>query len=91
MAAYQSQAVAPNLRPTPWGELPDAVLSLTPADTLVVLCGHPGRPDVLTAWLDPSVTDESDPLYRDPSLDMFDPEHGPPFAPEFVERSCAAQ
>ena len=36
MAAYQSQALEPNLRPTPWGELPDAVLELTAVDGLVV-------------------------------------------------------
>ena len=91
MAAYQSQAVEPNLRATPWDELPDAVLDLTPADALVVLCAHPGRPDVLTAWLDPSVTDESDPLSLDPSLDMFDAANGPPYSPEFIERYRAAQ
>jgi hypothetical protein len=91
MAAYQSQAVEPNVRPTPWGELPEAVLDLPPADALVVLCAHPGRPDVLTAWLDPSVTDESDPLSRDALLDMFDPANGPPYTPEFIERYRAAQ
>jgi pimeloyl-ACP methyl ester carboxylesterase len=91
MAAYQSQAIGPNVQPTPWGELPDAVLDLPAADALVVLCAHPGRPDVLTAWLDPSVTDESDPLSRDPSLDMFDPANGPPYTPEFIERYRAAQ
>ena len=91
MAAYQSQAVEPNLLPTPWGDLPDAVLDLPPADALVVLCAHPGRPDVLTAWLDPAVTDETDPLSRDPALDMFDPANGPPYSTEFVERYRAAQ
>jgi len=91
MSAYQSQAVEPNVAATPWGDLPDAVRDLEPADAFVVLCAHPGRPDVLTAWLDPSVTDESDPLSRDPSLDMFDPDHVPPYATSFVERYRAAQ
>ena len=56
------------------------------ADLFVSLNAHPGRPDVLTTWLDPSVTDESDPLARDPELDMFDTDNGPPYAPEFVAR-----
>ena len=91
MAAYQSQALDPCLAPTPWGDLPDAVLDLERADALVVLCAHPGRPDVLTAWLDPSVLDESDPLSRDPALDMYDPANGPPYSVDFLERYRAAQ
>ena len=91
MAAYQSQALDPCLTPTPWGDLPDAVLDLERADALVVLCAHPGRPDVLTAWLDPSVLDESDPLSRDPALDMYDPANGPPYSVDFLERYRAAQ
>jgi pimeloyl-ACP methyl ester carboxylesterase len=46
---------------------------------------------VLTGWLDPSVTDESDPIATDPALDMYNPANGPPYAPEFVERYRAAQ
>jgi hypothetical protein len=91
MAVYQSQAVEPNLAATPWGDLPDAVRDLEPADEIAVLCAHRGRPDVLTAWLDPSVTDELDPLSRDPRLDMFDPENGPPYDDAFVERYRSAQ
>jgi hypothetical protein len=91
MSAYQSQAVTPNLDATPWGDLPDAVAGLDATDALVVLCAHPGRPDVLTAWLDPSVTDEADPLSRDPALDMFEAAHGPPYPVSFVERYRAAQ
>ena len=58
-------------------------------DLFVSLNAHPGRPDVLTAWMDPSVTDESDPFSRDPSLDMFERE--PPFDAEFVQRYRDAQ
>ena len=32
---------------------------------------HPGRAQVLTDWLDPSVTDETDMLAADPALDMY--------------------
>lgn len=91
MAAYQSQAVDPSIRPAAGLTLPDAVLDLEPADAYVSLQAHPGRPEVLTAWMDPSVTDEADPLSRDPGLDMYDPANGPPYAPDFVARYRAAQ
>ncbi|MBA2625208.1 MAG: alpha/beta hydrolase [Acidimicrobiia bacterium] len=91
MAAYQSQAAEPNLRPAVSMPMPDAALDLPRAELYVSLNAHLGRPEVLTAWLDPSVVDERDPLSRDPSLDMFDARHGPPYAPEFVDRYRAAQ
>jgi hypothetical protein len=46
---------------------------------------------VFTAWLDPSITDELDPLSDDSALDMFDSQHGPPYSPEFVATYRAAQ
>jgi pimeloyl-ACP methyl ester carboxylesterase len=62
-----------------------------PADLFVSLCAHPGRPEVHTAWIDPSVTDETDMLSVDPSLDMFNPDNGPPYSDEFVARYRDAQ
>ncbi|MDP1820806.1 MAG: hypothetical protein Q8K58_13075 [Acidimicrobiales bacterium] len=91
MGAYQSQAVGPHLTPAFDLPVPDAVLDLPAADLYVSLNAHPGRPEVLTAWLDPSVVDETDPLSVDPALDMFDPAHGPPYPPEFVDCYRAAQ
>lgn len=91
MAAYQSQATSPNLEPALGAELPGAVLDLPAADLYVSLNAHPGRPEVLTAWLDPALIDEQDPVSRDPELDMFDVRHGPPYAPDFLERYRAAQ
>ena len=91
MGAYQSQATDPSIEATVGLPLPDAVLDLPPADLYVSVNAHPGRPEVLTAWMDPAVTDETDPLSVDPALDMFDAAHGPPYAPEFVERYRAAQ
>lgn len=91
MGAYQSQALEPNVTPFDGGASSEALLSLAPADLFVSLNAHPGRPDVLTSWLDPSVTDESDPLSVDPSLDMFDPSNGPPYPREFVSRYRTAQ
>ncbi len=61
------------------------------ADLFISLCAHPGRPEVHTAWIDPSVTDEDDPLSLDPSLDMYNPDNGPPYSSEFISRYRAAQ
>ena len=77
MAAYQARAQQDS--------------SLRGGDAFVFLNAHPGRADVLTDWLDPSVLDESDPTKRDPSLDMYNPVNGPPYAPEFQARYRAAQ
>jgi fermentation-respiration switch protein FrsA (DUF1100 family) len=46
---------------------------------------------VLTSYLDPAVIDEREPLATDPALDMFNPENGPPYAADFVERYRAGQ
>ncbi len=89
MGAYQSQAATPSIEPSFGLTLPDAVLALPSADLYISLNAHPGRPDVLTAWMDPSVTDETDPLSVDPALDMF--EHGPPYDADFVARYQDAQ
>ena len=78
MAAYQARALA-------------GTEGLVPADLFISLNAHPGRPDVLTSWMDPSVTEEADPASVDPALDMFNADHGPPYAPEFVSRYLAAQ
>lgn len=92
MAAYQSQASDPTVEPGSGGRTLRAALeALEPGDLYVSLQAHPGRPEVLANWLDPSVTDESDPLSRDPSLDMYDPANGPPYREDFVSRYRAAQ
>ena len=91
MAAYQSQAVDPNVTPLE-GMRPAAGLDdLPPADGYVASAAHPGRPEVLTAWMDGAVVDENDPVATDPDLDLFDERNGPPFRPEFVEKYRAAQ
>ena len=64
---------------------------LLPADAFIATAAHPGRPDVLTAWMDGAVIDETDPVATDADLDLFDERNGPPYAPEFVERYRAAQ
>ena len=91
MAAYQSQATEPNVTPVA-GMRPLAALGrLPPGDAFVALAAHSGRPEVLTSWLDPSVTDESDPLSADTGLDPFNPENGPPYDQPFQDHYRAAQ
>ncbi|MDX1893369.1 alpha/beta hydrolase [Mycolicibacterium sp. 050158] len=91
MAAYQAQAVDPHVRPLD-GMRPAAGLGdLLPADGYVASAAHPGRPEVLTAWMDAAVIDENDPIASDPSLDLFDQDNGPPFSQDFVQRYRAAQ
>lgn len=91
MAAYQSQAVDPNLRPAPGMSLAQGCEDLLPADGYISLAAHPGRPEVLTAWLDASVTDERDPTRTDDSLYLWNPDNGPPYPADFVARYRAAQ
>ncbi|HEY1630952.1 MAG TPA: hypothetical protein VGF56_06530 [Rhizomicrobium sp.] len=75
MAAYQAEA-ATN------GKLPKG-------DLYISLNAHPGRPEVLTNWMDASVIDESDPVATDPARDPFKP--GPPYSADFIARYRAAQ
>jgi hypothetical protein len=91
MAAYQAQAVDPHIVPLS-GMRPAAGLAdLLPADGYVASAAHPGRPEVLTAWMDGSVIDEADPVATDAELDLFAERNGPPYSAEFVDRYRAAQ
>lgn len=91
MAAYQSQATEPNIDATRGLSLPKAVEDLAGCDFYVSLNAHRGRPEVLTDWFDPAVTDEGDPLSTDQTLSMFNPDNGPPYSNEFVARYRQAQ
>lgn len=91
MGAYQAEAAAPTLAAQAKGPAADALAGLTGADLYVSLNAHKGRPEVLTAWMDASVVDERDPTLTDRALDPFNPEHGPPYAPDFIARYRAAQ
>jgi alpha-beta hydrolase superfamily lysophospholipase len=92
VSLYQSQAEKPTITATPAGDPPDLTKAdLPPADGLILLMAHPGRASTYTEWLDPAIIDEHDPYRRDPSLDLFNPDNGPPYSAEFLGRYRAAQ
>ena len=91
MAAYQSQAKGVTMHTTPGLKLPTALDDLDAADFYISLCAHQGRPEVLTDWFDPAITDETDPISVDPNLDMYNPANGPGYSAEFIQRYRQAQ
>jgi hypothetical protein len=94
MATYQAQASDPNTLERFGYGMPvmrDTVRTLSPGDLYVSVNAHQGRPDVLTAWMDPAVVDENDLLATDPDLDMFNTNHGPPYSEAFIARYRQAQ
>ena len=91
MALYQGQAERPGAAPNLRGSALGAQLALAPADALVLAAAPVGPGHVMSIFLDPSVRDEADPANRDPSLDMFDPRHGPPYAEDWLRAYRAAQ
>ena len=91
MGAYQAEAAAPTLAAGMRAAAADALATLPGADLYVSLNAHKGRPEVLTDWMDASVVDELDPTQTDPTLDPFNPDHGPPYSAEFIARYRAAQ
>jgi pimeloyl-ACP methyl ester carboxylesterase len=91
MAAYQSQASEPNIIPAAGMRRIPAIEQLPAGNLFITLAAHSGRPEVLTNWLDPSVTDETDPLSADPALDPFNHGNGPPFSEEFQRTYRDAQ
>ncbi|GIS20976.1 MAG: hypothetical protein CM15mP120_28920 [Pseudomonadota bacterium] len=86
MAAYQSQSHGVTMHATPGLDLPSALDDLPSADFYISLCAHQGRPEVLTDWFDPAVTDETDPISVDAQLDMYNPANGPAYSAEFIQR-----
>lgn len=91
-AFYQSQAERLTIHETPDGRPIDLeAVDLPPADGIALCAAHPGRAQVLTDWLDPSVIDEDDMLSADPQLDMFNPRNGPPYDRHWLRGYRAAQ
>jgi len=99
-AFYNQQATlapAERIARTPGGrpvKLAEAVLPL--ADGFIFVAPHPGQGRLLQNMIDPSVSDEKDPLSVDPALDPFSPANGfakggASYAPEFIARYREAQ
>jgi pimeloyl-ACP methyl ester carboxylesterase len=91
MAAYQAESQNPTLAKNVKGVVQDALQSLPGGQLYISLNAHPGRPEVLTNWMDGSVIDETDPTKTDESLNPFNKENGPPYSPDFIRRYRAAQ
>jgi pimeloyl-ACP methyl ester carboxylesterase len=89
---YQAQAEHPSVTTPPGGVGPDLTsVDLPKADAIVLFMAHVSRARLSMEWLDPAIIDEAVPFSRDPTLDAFNPDNGPPFSPEFVERYRTAQ
>ena len=91
---YQAEAENPTVKATPAGDPLDlAAARLIPADGVMLLAAHLSRNLTLTEWMDPSITDESRPFDRDPTLNIYDPANPnqPPYSAAFLERYAAAQ
>lgn len=99
---YQSQAVTrigERLVDTAAGDPFDLNgFNMPPADAIVFMAAHLGAGKTMLNEIDPSVTDETDPLSIDPALDMYNPKNGfrePPelssYSDEFLQRYRGAQ
>lgn len=91
MAAYQSQTAGITIQPALGLRLTPGLDDLVPGDLYVALAAHPGRATLFASTMDPSVTDETDPISVDSSLDMYAEDNAPPFTAEFVVRYREAQ
>jgi len=93
LAGARRLARTPGGRPTKLD-----TLTMPEIDGFVFVAPHPGQGILLTGCIDPSVTDERDPLSVDSSLDALDPGNGfsePPspskYSAQFLERYRAGQ
>jgi hypothetical protein len=101
-AFYHQQAALPpgeRITRTPAGRpVGLAEADMPVPDGSVFMAPHPGQGALLLRLIDPSVTDECDPLAADPDLDPYNPANGFAAAPQsshydpgFIERYRQAQ
>lgn len=101
-AFYHEQATLPSqqrLARTPAGRPVDLAGATMPIpDGAIFMAPHLGQGALLQRLIDPSVTDEADPLSADPELDPYLPRNGfaePPesssYPPEFIDHYRMAQ
>ena len=89
---YQSQAEKLTITHTPDGRPLDLTAAdFPPFDAIILSCVHLGRAQTFGNHLDPSVLDEHDFLGADPELDMYNPDNGPPYKADWLQRYYAAQ
>ena len=91
-AFYLEQAALPpssRLTSTPGGKpIPLSEAEMPLADGLIMMAPHPGQGTLLMRVIDPSVTDELDPMSVDPDLDPYNPDNGfaePPNSASYPE------
>ncbi len=90
-AFYQAQAEKLTITHMVDGDpAPLSPADLPPVDGIALCAAHEGRSHLMRRWIDPSVTDEHDPLSVDPALDMYDARNQS-FTPGFLARFDAAQ
>jgi pimeloyl-ACP methyl ester carboxylesterase len=66
---------------------------LPAANSIMMLAAHVSRHRIFTEWLDPSITDESQPQQRDVQLNLYDAANPnqPPYSADFLEHFGQAQ
>lgn len=91
---YQGEAEHPTITETPAGDPYDLTAAgLIPVDGVMMIAAHASRARTFADWIDPSVSDESDPGTRVRDLDIYDPANPnqPPYSEDFIVAFRAAQ